>query len=252
MIEHRGKWLAMKPAPIIGITTYARNQAGEVSLPGHYLDAVEAAGGLPILLPPHQTRPDRLLDLVDGLIFAGGGDIDPRWYGGEDHPSIYLVDRDRDEFELTLARAALASSVPTLGICRGLQMLSVASGGQLILHVPEVYGAAIAHRLDHPRRPTPHPVGLEPTSRLATIMEVSQVTVESWHHQAVQAVPPGWQPAAYAADGLIEALEHREHPWMIAVQWHPELSPHDPAHQRIFQALVQQAIAGPNATALGR
>lgn len=231
----------MTKAPIIGITTYARNEAGEISLPGHYLDAVEEAGGIPILLPPHQTQVDRILDIVDGLIFAGGGDIDPSIYGGEHHPTIYLVDGDRDQFELTLAKAALAASIPTLGICRGMQILSVASGGKLIPHVPEVYGDAIAHRLDHPRRPTPHPVQLEANSRLAVIMQADQVMVESWHHQAVQAVPSGWKPAAYAADGLVEALERVDHPWMVAVQWHPELSPHDVAHKRIFQSLVETA-----------
>ncbi|MDX2244152.1 MAG: gamma-glutamyl-gamma-aminobutyrate hydrolase family protein [Leptolyngbyaceae cyanobacterium bins.302] len=226
-------------APIIGITTYARNEAGEISLPGHYLDAVEEAGGIPILLPPHQTQADRILDIVDGLIFAGGGDIDPSAYGGEHHPTIYLVDGDLDQFELTLAKAALSASIPTLGICRGMQILSVASGAKLIPHVPDVYGDAIAHRLDHPRRPTPHLVQLEASSRLATIMQAAEVMVESWHHQAVQSAPPGWKPAAYAADGLVEALERVDHPWMMAVQWHPELSPHDPAHQRIFQALVE-------------
>ncbi len=233
------------PAPIIGITTYARNEAGEISLPGHYLDAVEAAGGIPILLPPHQTQVDRLLSVMDGLILAGGGDIDPNVYGGVHHPSIYLVDGDRDQFELTLATAALSAKLPTLGICRGMQILSVASGATLIPHVPEVYGDAIAHRLDHPRRPTPHPVQLEVGSRLARIMDTSEAIVESWHHQAVSAIPPGWQAAAYAADGLVEALERVDHPWMLAVQWHPELSPHHPAHQRIFQALVKAASGTP-------
>lgn len=228
-------------APIIGITTYARNEAGEISLPGHYLDAIEGAGGIPILLPPHQTQVDRILDIVDGLVFAGGGDIDPSIYGGEHHPSIYLVDGDRDQFELTLAKAALNASIPTLGICRGMQILSVASGAKLIPHVPDVFGDTIAHRLDHPRRPTPHPVQIQANSRLATIMQETQVMVASWHHQAVQFAPSGWQPAAYAADGLVEALERVEHPWMVAVQWHPELSPDDPAHQRIFQAFVAQA-----------
>lgn len=236
-------------APIIGITTYARNEAGEISLPGHYLDAVEGSGGIPILLPPHQTQVDRILDVVDGLIFAGGGDIDPGVYGGDHHPSIYLVDGDRDQFELTLAKAALSATLPTLGICRGMQVLSVASGATLIPHVPDVYGDAIAHRLDHPRRPTPHPVQLETSSRLATIMGETEVMVESWHHQAVSSVPAGWYPAAYAADGLVEALERVDHPWMMAVQWHPELSPNHPAHQRIFQALV---TAAQQRTKLGR
>ncbi|MBM0741528.1 gamma-glutamyl-gamma-aminobutyrate hydrolase family protein [Phormidium sp. CLA17] len=124
-------------APIIGITTYSRNEAGEVSLPGAYLDAVQLAGGIPILLPPHQAPVHRILEKIDGLILTGG-DIDPTLYGGVHHPTIYLVDVERDAFEFALAQAALTSQVPTLGICRGMQMLSVASGAALIPHVPEV------------------------------------------------------------------------------------------------------------------
>jgi putative glutamine amidotransferase len=138
----------MNKSPIIGITTYSRNEAGEFFLPGAYIDAIQLAGGTPILLPPQQTNVDRILDIVDGLVFAGGGDIDPNVYGGKHHHTIYLVDEERDEFELALAKRLLANPVATLGICRGMQILGVASGVQLIAHVPDVYGDAIAHRLD--------------------------------------------------------------------------------------------------------
>lgn len=227
--------------PVIGITTYSRNEAGEFYLPGAYIDAVQQAGGIPILLPPNQSAPAQLLGILDGLIFSGGGDLDPRRYGGEHHPSIYLVDPDRDEFELALAKAALADQIPVLGICRGLQVLSVASGAALITHVPDVYGETIAHRLDHPRRPIAHEVELQPHSRLATLLGESNITVVSWHHQAIKTIPNGWTIVAQAADGLPEALEYTDHPWMVAVQWHPELSPNEPVHQRLFQALVKAA-----------
>lgn len=229
--------------PIIGITTYSRSEAGEFTLPGTYVDAIQLAGGIPILLPPNQPAPQRLLELVDGFVLTGGGDIDPDRYGGPPHATIYMVDGERDEFELALAQMILTSEVPTLGICRGMQVLGVASGGELVAHVPEVYGEAIAHRLDHPRRPTPHPVQAEPASRLAQMVGAIAFDVVSWHHQALKAVPAGWTAAAYAADGLIEALEHRQHPWLMAVQWHPELSPESPVHQRLFQALVAAAAA---------
>ena len=230
-----------KLLPVIGITTYSRNEAGEFYLPGAYIDAVQQAGGMPILLPPNQPAPAQLLGILDGLIFSGGGDLDPQRYGGEHHPSIYLVDPDRDEFELSLAKAALADQIPVLGICRGLQVLSVASGADLITHVPDVYGETIAHRLDHPRRPIAHEVQLQPYSRLATLLGASTITVVSWHHQAIKTIPKGWTIVAQAADGLPEALEYTDHPWMLAVQWHPELSPHEPVHQRLFQALVKAA-----------
>ena len=230
--------------PLIGITAYSRNEAGEVSLPGAYLDAVLLAGGTPLILPPQpitEAQVDRILDSIDGLIFAGGGDINPSMYGGENHQTLYLMDQERDEFELALARAVLKRNLPALGICRGMQILSVASGAALIPHVPDVYGESIAHRLDHPRRPIHHPVMLVPDSQIAQMMANSEVTVMSWHHQAVRQVPPGWRSAASAADGLVEAIERIDRPWQIGVQWHPELSPEDPAHQRIFQAFVQAA-----------
>jgi len=233
--------LSAQRLPVIGITTYSRNEAGEFYLPGAYIDAVQLAGGVPILLPPNQPAPAQLLAIVDGLIFSGGGDIDPQHYNGEHHLSIYLVDAERDEFELALAKAAIASQIPTLGICRGMQILSVASGANLITHVPDVYGETITHRLDHPRRPIAHDVQVQPHSRLASLLGKTDLTVVSWHHQAIKAVPNGWVAIAHAKDGLIEALEHQHHPWMLAVQWHPELSPEDPTHQRLFQALVEAA-----------
>ncbi|HEY9884691.1 MAG TPA: gamma-glutamyl-gamma-aminobutyrate hydrolase family protein [Thermosynechococcaceae cyanobacterium] len=229
------------PAPLIGITTYGRNEAGDVSLPGAYLDAVQQVGGVPILLPPHQAPLDRLLEKIDGFILAGGGDIAPSLYGGAHHPTIYSVDAERDAFEFALAKAALAKQIPVLGICRGMQMLSVASGAALIPHVPDVYGDAIAHRLDLPRRPTPHPLQLEANSRLAALMQAVHIDVMSWHHQAVKTLPSGWRVAAQATDGLLEAIECEHHPWAIGVQWHPELSPHDPAHQKLFRALILAA-----------
>jgi putative glutamine amidotransferase len=119
--------------------------------------------------------------------------------------------------------------------------LSVASGAALIPHVPDVYGDAIAHRLDLPRRPTPHPLQLEPNSRLAALMQAVHIDVMSWHHQAVKTLPSGWRVAAQATDGLLEAIECEHHPWAIGVQWHPELSPHDPAHQKLFRALILAA-----------
>lgn len=228
-------------SPIIGIPNHSRNEAGELCLPGTYVDAVQAAGGTPILLPPNQPDLRQILAILDGLILPGGGDISPTLYGGMAHPTIYSVDPDRDEFEFSLAKLALTASIPVLGICRGMQMLNVASGGDLVTHVPEIYGTAIAHRLDHPRRPTQHEVDILPESRLATILGTTQATIVTWHHQAVRNLPIEWKVVAKASDGVIEAIEHQHHPWMFALQWHPEMSSQDPAHQRLFQAFVEAA-----------
>lgn len=231
-------------SPIIGITTCGYNEAREIYLPGAYIDAVQAAGGTPILLPPNQPNPERLLDVLDGLVFSGGGDINPIFYGGSAHHTIYLVDEERDEFELALARLILLREIPVLGICRGMQILNVASGGDLVVHVPEVYGDRITHRLEHPRRPFQHNIHIEPKTHLASIIKNPTITVVSWHHQAVKTIPPVWRIAAQAEDGLIEAIEHREHPWMLGVQWHPEMSLQLAPHLRLFQALVMSAIYG--------
>lgn len=226
--------------PVIGITAFSRNETGSFCLFGTYVDAIRNAGGIPILLPPGETDCDRILQLIDGVVLTGGGDIDPTVYGGSSHPTIYKINSERDTFELTLAQLVLKTNKPVLGICRGLQVLSVASGGRLIPHVPDQFGEAIAHRLDQ-FHSIEHKVQIVPQSRLAKILEATEVEIVSWHHQAVQSKPPGWQISAYAPDGLIEALEHETHPWAIALQWHPEMSLNDPAQQRIFAAFVAAA-----------
>ncbi len=228
----------MTRAPIIGITSHSRNLVGEVVLPGTYVDAIQSVGGNPTLLPPTQTHLESLLDVLDGLVFTGGGDIHPIHYNGEDHPTIYGVDDDRDSFEITLAKLALMRKIPILGICRGMQVLAVATGATLIQHVPDVYGDAIEHRLDHPRRPTPHEIEVLPESRLSQLLEQAQLEIVSWHHQSVAEVGLDWRLAARSSDGLIEAIEHLHHPWAIALQWHPELSMQNPAHQRFFRSFV--------------
>jgi putative glutamine amidotransferase len=228
-------------SPLIGITTYGRNANAEFTLPAAYVEAVTLAGGCAVLLPPSRAVPLALLEGLDGLIFAGGGDIAPERYGGQPHPTVYLVDPERDAFELALAAAALERSQPVLGICRGLQVLAVATGATLVPHVPAVYGDRVQHRLDHPRRPIEHQITVAPNCQLASILGTTATVVTSWHHQAIARLPDCWRPVAAAADGLIEAVEHRHHPWMVAVQWHPELSGPDPVQQRLFQALVQAA-----------
>lgn len=229
----------MTRAPLIGITTHSRNAANEVVLPGTYIDAVESVGGNPILLPPNQAHLESLLDVLDGVIFSGGGDIHPIHYNGEDHPTIYGVDDDRDTFEIALAKLALMRKIPVLGICRGMQILTVATGGNLIPHVPEVYGDAIEHRLDNPRRPIPHEIDVLPGSELVNLLGALRLDIVSWHHQAVRTASSAWKLAAISSDGVTEAIEHVSHPWAIGLQWHPELSMGNPAHQRFFRLFVQ-------------
>lgn len=229
-------------APVIGITTYGRDERGRYTLPAEYVAAVDRAGGVPLLIPPLPRHAARYLDHVDGMVLAGGGDLDPASYGSDGHETIYSVDPARDDLELELARRIVALRRPTLAICRGLQVLNVALGGSLIEHLPAVVGEDVLHRAP-PREPTPHAVRVEPGSRLASVTGSTGFAPMSWHHQAVRALAPGLQVTARAPDGTIEALEMPGHPWLLAVQWHPELTAQqDPAQQRLFDALVQASL----------
>jgi putative glutamine amidotransferase len=229
----------MRP-PIIGITTESNDQ-NEYLLPAEYIDAVRRAGGIPLLLPPGEANLEALLGLLDGLILSGGGDIDPRHYGSGGHPAVYMIDAARDEMELALARRAAAGGLPTLGVCRGAQLINVALGGTLIEHLPDEIDNTIAHRLE-PRGAVPHAVRITHGSRLAQVIGEQVVVGASWHHQAIRTPAPGLAVAACAADGTIEAVELPSHPWLLAVQWHPEITAaDDPIQQRLFAALVQAA-----------
>ncbi len=169
-------------SPIIGITTYGRKKDDNYYLPGAYLDAVRTAGGFPILFPPGEKNVGTILELVDGLIFAGGGDIESSTYGGNSHSTISGVDPERDEFELALAEEVLKNSMPTLGICRGSQLLNVATGGKLIEDIPDEIADSIPHRVDVIDA-SEHKVQIEQGSRLAEITGSNEVNVKSKHHQ---------------------------------------------------------------------
>ena len=224
--------------PLIGITTYGRVHNGRFFLPEEYILAVRQAGGAVLMLPPGGNQPERLLAQLDGLVLAGGGDLNPRLYGAQGHPSIAEVDYERDVFELALARRVLNWPKPVLAICRGLQILNVATGGDLIVHIPEVNDGSVPHRQDGVDFVT-HPVQLSADSRLREIFGTSRIAVASKHHQAAGQVPDEWRITARAPDGIIEALEHRQHPWLIAVQWHPELPETDAVQRRLFRAFIQ-------------
>ena len=228
-------------APVIGITTYGADERRRYTLPAEYVAAVQRAGGLPLLIPPGSEQPERYLDLVDGVILAGGGDLDPALYGGDRHETVYNLDAARDRLELALAREIVRRQQPALAICRGMQVLNVAFGGTLVTHLPDTVGEQVLHRAP-PREPVPHPVKLDPRSRLAQLAGGGDLDTISWHHQAVKTLAPGFRPVAHAADGTVEAVELAAHPWLIAVQWHPELSAEtDPRQQRLFETLLADA-----------
>ncbi len=227
--------------PLIGVTTYSINGQGEIPLPFQYVDSVRRAGGIPLLIPPGETQLESVLDTIDGLVLAGGGDICPSRYGGRGHETIYMVNPERDETELRLVDLLLARRLPTLAICRGLQILNVALGGTLHPHLPDVVGEQVTHRLP-PREPTLHPIRLTPDSRLVATLETEHLSGMSWHHQAIDQLGRGVRPVAHAEDGVVEAIELDDRPELVAVQWHPELTSHDdPAQQALFDQLIQRS-----------
>ena len=207
-----------------------------------YIDAVMAAGGLPVLLPIGQ-RADAAdaVAAVDGLLLCGGGDVDPGMYGAAAGPEVYGVDQARDRWELALATAARHAGVPVFGICRGAQILNVAAGGTLVDDVPTATG--MNHR-DLPRdHEFVHEVIMTSGSLLATICGSTRMGVNTLHHQAISEVGRGLQAVAWAPDGTVEAVEPTGGWSAIGVQWHPELLGDHPAQRALFSWLMSAAQA---------
>lgn len=228
--------------PFIGITTYHRDERGYIQLPAQYVDAVRRAGGIPLLIQPGESRLDELMNLLDGLILSGGGDLDPTLYGVQQHAQVYWVSQERDQFEIDLVKRSLDAEIPTLCICRGMQVLNVALGGSLIQHIPDVIEDAVTHRGPAPDSAW-HEVAVNPESCLASIMGTDNVTTASRHHQAIEVLAPGLEVVGRAPDGVIEAVEFPDKPHVIAVQWHPELTAaQDASQQAIFNTLVKMSM----------
>jgi putative glutamine amidotransferase len=212
---------------------------------GNYPAALAECGALPVVIPLNLPEPilAAIFERLDGLCLPGGVDVDPAEYGEADHPDLGSVDRPRDRTELILARWALEADLPVLGICRGIQVLNVAAGGSLYQHLPAQLPETRRHnfRLQDSAWETPtHEVVVEPRCRLAAILNEPQIETNSFHHQAVKDVAPGFRPTAWATDGVIEAIEHDGKPFAVAVQWHPEgMFRSDANSRRIFEAFVE-------------
>lgn len=242
--------------PIIGLTTYRKVAAQSNPIPvfalmPSYVDAIAAAGGIPVLIPLglDDESLQVLFDRLDGILLTGGGDVDTSFYGGDRPDLINSVDTDRDRVELFLAHAAYEQEKPTLAICRGHQVLNVALGGTLYEDIVSLMPGGMKHDYfgDLPRTHRPHSVAIEPGSKLAEILSDSaEVQVNSLHHQGIRDLAPVLVPVAYAPDGLIEAVEAPEQPFMLGVQWHPEnLAPEDPDMMAIFRNFVAAATPVP-------
>jgi putative glutamine amidotransferase len=235
----------MSMRPLIGITADILREPGRESLWNavDYFRAVQRAGGIPVLLPYCETEAEatEIVARLDGILFSGGNDVDPLHFGEQPHPHLGLITPERDQAELLLARAALARDLPVLGICRGHQLLAVAAGGTLWQDVPSQVPGAIKHRQEAPRWYPTHEVEIVPGSRLAAILG-ERVRVNSYHHQAVRTVPPGWTVTAVAPDGINEGMELPGGRFVLSVQWHPEtFTGRSYNFDRLFTAFVTAA-----------
>jgi gamma-glutamyl-gamma-aminobutyrate hydrolase PuuD len=229
--------------PRVGISTHlVTAQWGVWSrpaalLPASYVEAVAGAGGVPVLLPPAGPMAGPAIGGVDALVLAGGPDIDPARYGAAPHAKTARVQPERDQWELDLLAAALEQGVPVLGICRGIELMNVAFGGDLIQHLPE-HGTSIDHR-SMPGRYVWHRVRLAGEGLVATALGAEAV-VASYHHQGIGRVGTGLRPVGWSDDGLIEALELSGPDFAIGVLWHPE-EHEQSAGPGVFAALVDAA-----------
>ncbi|MFI8964310.1 gamma-glutamyl-gamma-aminobutyrate hydrolase family protein [Streptomyces sp. NPDC053493] len=223
------------PKPLIGVTTYLDQARWGVwdlpaaLLPAAYPRLVRESGGLAVMLPPDE--PDAAAETVarlDGLVIAGGADVEPVRYGAEPDPRTGPPARARDSWELALIEAALAAGTPLLGICRGMQLLNVALGGTLVQHL-EGHTEAVGVMGRHPVTPVPG-------TRYAALVP-ERTSVPTYHHQCVDVLGKNLVVSAHAADGTVEAVELPAPVWALGVQWHPEMG----EDLRVMRALVEAA-----------
>ncbi|MGM0599168.1 MAG: gamma-glutamyl-gamma-aminobutyrate hydrolase family protein [Candidatus Rifleibacteriota bacterium] len=260
----------MKKRPVIGIA-YSDSSVRDSQMrirtyvSRKYYRSVFMADGLPVLLPTidpnfnnrlagennldfpesYDHILEQYLNMVDAVILAGGEDVDPRFQNEDPHPDIDLVNPFRDEFELALTRAVFnrkftGRKLPVLGICRGIQVMTIALGGKIHQDIKNIQ--KLQHSQRAPRWATTHKIKIESSTRLAEIMQNSEIFTNSFHHQSVKDVPDGFKVSAQSSDGIIEAMEFSGDHFMLGVQWHPEeTSETDRFSAQLFKGFVAAA-----------
>jgi putative glutamine amidotransferase len=242
------------PRPLIGVTTSEVRRAETVQAtpegepPRHemalgltYLRAIEAAGGLPVVIPPlHLDAIEPLLDRLSGICLSGGPDLDPKAYGAKPNEHLGPIEPDLDHFELAIASAADQRRLPILAICRGMQALDIVRGGTLEQHIPDRQDGdhPIEHRQRNPGNQPSHGVRIEPRSQLAATVDATDLEVNSFHHQAIDRLGRGLIATAWAEDGTVEGIEDPSRDFMIGVQWHAELMVDRPPEAELFRSFV--------------
>jgi putative glutamine amidotransferase len=238
--------------PLIGVTTSEIRQAKsvdpvpesdpprrEMALGNTYLQGLQAAGGLPVVMPPFgENEIEPLLDRFDGVCLSGGPDLDPDTYGAEPHPELGPIEPDLDRFELAVAARADARAMPILAICRGTQALNIVRGGTLHQHIPDL-STEVSHRQREPGEEPTHPVRIDAGSKLGGIVGATEIEVNSFHHQAIEMLGADLTVTAAAPDGTVEAIEDPARDFLIGVQWHAETLVHRAYEASLFRSFVE-------------
>jgi len=233
----------MNTKPIIGIgsdVAHKKGQRDRAFVYTTYTEALRRAGAVAVIIPPQPENAAAIVDSLDGILLAGGDDCDPTAYGETPHPTVEPMDPRRQSNELALARVARERGIPTLGICLGVQVMNVASGGTLIQDI----ASEVKTEIDHASEPSDrhrHEVLVEKGTRLGRILGKQELEVNSSHHQAIRNVGEGLRVTAHAPDGVIEGLEDPSHPFYVGVQWHPEDMSGEGSASALFGAFVEAA-----------
>lgn len=242
----------MSAQPLVGVSTsevrrrdehvtvpQGEPPRSELALGERYLEAVRTAGGLPVILAPVRTSAvDALLDRLDALCLSGGPDLHPHHYGAPEHPELGPTEPELDQFELALARRAMARGMPVLAICRGMQVMNVARGGTLCQHLPDL-GDQVEHRRSKEGNGVvTHEIEVLAGSRLAKLLGATRLEVNSYHHQGIDELGDGLRVVAHAPDGVPEAIEGTSNGFVFGVQWHAEALAERRDQLALFEGLV--------------
>ena len=236
--------LSRSRGPVIGVSAYQHGEGGS-SVPGTYINAVIKAGGTPVVIPVTDNVGviSHILNEVDGLVLVGGEDVNPSFYKEQPAAELEKVDSIRDVYDLTLIKLATDRKLPILGICRGEQIINVAFGGTLYQDLPTQNSSTVQHRQTLPREVGTHNVSVVSGSELARILGPGNFMVNTFHHQAIKDLAPGFTVTAQADDGVVEGIESLKKLNILAVQWHPEglVNGGDTVMLNIFKDLVHRA-----------